>query len=116
LPDPFAGGSRTGASGIDPPPFGESVFVADVADGVLDVGISYTARRSGCWTCASRSHGASAPSTTASCARRQKVLDGTLVDRMVLSIRAMIGAPDAGGLLGWDGLDVDVVFHMGDQP
>ena len=26
---------RTGASGIDPPPFGESVFVADVADGVL---------------------------------------------------------------------------------
>jgi hypothetical protein len=106
--------TRTGASGIDPPPFGESVFVADVADGVLDVEHLVTAADPALDLCVQITRCVGTVDGDGFLrAPAQHVLNGTLVDRMVLSIRAMIGAPDAGGLLGWDGLDVDVVFHRG---
>ena len=111
---PSRDATRVGDSGVDPPEHGESVFVADEAVGVLDTPTRMEISLSVLTACIQTTRVVGTVDAAGFLVNPLlKVSEGTLADILVLTVRAQIGALDAGGLLGRDGLDVEVVLHRG---
>ncbi len=111
---PSRGASRVGDSGVVPPEHGESVFVADEAVGVLDTPTRMVVSLSALTACIQTTRYVGTVDAAGFLVNAaQHVEDGTLVDTLVLTVRAVIVGVDVGGMLGLDGLDVEVVLHRG---
>jgi pimeloyl-ACP methyl ester carboxylesterase len=104
---------RVGFSGIDPPKFGESVFVADQAD-ALDVSHAVNAANPVVTACIQTTRCVGAVDDEGFLRDVDfRVERGFLAGTLVLTVRGAMGGVDVGGLLGKDRLDVEVVLHRG---
>jgi pimeloyl-ACP methyl ester carboxylesterase len=105
---------RVGDSGADPPKFGENVFVADVAADVLDVPHRVNANSPVVTACIQTTRCVGAVDSEGFLLDADQQVEGNfLAGTLVLTVRGLIRSLDAGGLLGTDGLDVEVVMHRG---
>ena len=113
-PVPGATGVTVGNSGISPKDASESCFVADEGAG-FDV--PHLIRASGdvvaVFLPTTRVVGTVDADGFLTLGGLLHVDQGTLGETLVLTIRAQLRAVDAGGTLGVDGLDVEVILHRG---
>ena len=110
---PSTRAARHGDSGLDPPKFGENVFVADVSD-ALDVPHVVNTTNPVVTACIQTTRCVGAIDDFGFLLDvDQHVERGFLTDTLLLTVRGLIHEIDAGGVLGRDFVDVKVVLHRG---